>query len=429
MCNQTANRRKAILLLGSVVLLASLALIDRPALAAPPVPLVTTADILSTTATLSFEIDFGETVVGFDAADVGVVNGTVSSLVDNGSGREFTLGVAAVADGGVTVQVPAGSVQNGAGEDNVVSNLAVVEVDTLAPSVTFDSLVALAPTGANPIPATLSFSEPVVGLASSDLVVVNGSVGSLSGGPTLFDVEIVPSLDGPVIIDLPAGRATDLAGNDNAASNPLSLVYSSSILTPVLTSASGGTTTTSPIVVEVDFGKDVTGFELSDVTVVNGVAGNLVSVDARRHTFEVVPAGGGSVVVDVQPGAVQDALGRLNGIAAPMTTFFNDGVLSIGDASVNEDDGTVVVDVTLAGVLGLPVSIDYATADGTAVAGEDFVAAAGRLDFSGIDGETLQISVDVLSDTVVEGEESFELVLAGFPICPLSSATPSAPSL
>ena len=56
------------------------------------------------------------------------------------------------------------------------------------------------------------------------------------------------------------------------------------------------------------------------------------------------------------------------------------------------------------------VTIDYATADGTAAAGHDYTSASGSLSFSA--GETGQtVSVSIADDVVNESDETFTLTL------------------
>lgn len=84
--------------------------------------------------------------------------------------------------------------------------------------------------------------------------------------------------------------------------------------------------------------------------------------------------------------------------------------LTINDASVSEgDSGATPLFFTFklskpAGAGG--VSIDYATADGSATAGSDYVAAAGTVAIP--EGQTsVTISIDALGDAVPEGDENF----------------------
>ncbi|NLA68765.1 MAG: nuclease, partial [Gammaproteobacteria bacterium] len=92
-----------------------------------------------------------------------------------------------------------------------------------------------------------------------------------------------------------------------------------------------------------------------------------------------------------------------------------DPVIGIGGASVVEGDaGTTEMyfDVTLSAPAGPGgVAFDYATADGTATAGEDYVAKAGSSSIAA--GETsTTLSVTILGDTLAEADETFTLALS-----------------
>src|SRR4029077_6668463 len=98
---------------------------------------------------------------------------------------------------------------------------------------------------------------------------------------------------------------------------------------------------------------------------------------------------------------------------AVLTIVDNDPppALSINDVSVVESDSgtvTAVFNLTLSTASGKPISIDYTTADGTATAGEDYVATSGTANFS--PGTTTQsVSVTVNSDSESEPSETFFL--------------------
>ncbi|MBI1373068.1 MAG: LEPR-XLL domain-containing protein [Phycisphaera sp.] len=95
---------------------------------------------------------------------------------------------------------------------------------------------------------------------------------------------------------------------------------------------------------------------------------------------------------------------------------------SVADASVNERDlgkgkhggaqvSTMTFTVTLSRPADSTVTIHYATADGSATAGVDYVAKSGTLTIAA--GQSSgTISVDVLGDTAVEGNETFTLQLS-----------------
>lgn len=89
--------------------------------------------------------------------------------------------------------------------------------------------------------------------------------------------------------------------------------------------------------------------------------------------------------------------------APPTPTFL------INDVSVAEDAGgnsVATFNVTLSQANGNVVTVDFATADGTATAGADYQSANGTLSFD--TGETSKtISVKLIGDTLVEPDETF----------------------
>ena len=86
--------------------------------------------------------------------------------------------------------------------------------------------------------------------------------------------------------------------------------------------------------------------------------------------------------------------------------------LSVADARTTEEtDATLEFAVTLSQAASETVTVDYATADGTAQAGQDYTAADGTLTFAA--GETQKtVSVAVLDDAHDEGEETLTLTLS-----------------
>ena len=87
--------------------------------------------------------------------------------------------------------------------------------------------------------------------------------------------------------------------------------------------------------------------------------------------------------------------------------------LAIDDVTITEGDAGVVAatfTVTLSEISANTVTVDYATADGTAAAPGDYSAAAGTLTF--LPGETTQtVSVDVNGDALDEEDETYTVDL------------------
>ena len=63
------------------------------------------------------------------------------------------------------------------------------------------------------------------------------------------------------------------------------------------------------------FSKDVTGFDLTDITVVGGVAGNFTATSATVYTFDITVSAG-AITVDLAAAAAQDGAGNQS-TAAP----------------------------------------------------------------------------------------------------------------
>lgn len=122
--------------------------------------------------------------------------------------------------------------------------------------------------------------------------------------------------------------------------------------------------------------------------------------------FQASPGGGAAAVSEI----------AVNGVpveeAGPEPEL---PVLSVADAQVAEgDDGAahLMFTVTLSSASDAPVSVHYATADGTATAGSDYTALSGTLTFAA--GETSKtVHVMVHGDTAVEGSETLTLTLSG----------------
>ena len=89
-------------------------------------------------------------------------------------------------------------------------------------------------------------------------------------------------------------------------------------------------------------------------------------------------------------------------------------VAAVADVSVLEGDSgtnTAYVTIELSKPADEAVSVDYATVDGTAIAGEDYLSQTGTVTFA--PGQTgVQIAIPILGDTQFEGNEAFTLQLS-----------------
>ncbi|HEX7878661.1 MAG TPA: Calx-beta domain-containing protein, partial [Candidatus Eisenbacteria bacterium] len=228
--------------------------------------------------------------------------------------------------------------------------------------------------------ATVSEDQALVTILNDDavptLMIGDVSITEGNAGSTAAQMTVTLSAAGgqPVTVDFQTADGTALSAEDYLASGGS------------LTFAPGETTKT--------FIVSITGDLLNE-------ADEVVRVDLSNPTNATVT----------------DAQGRI-------TILNDDGApsLSIEDASVTEgNSGTTnaTFTVTLSAASGLPVSVDYATSDGTALDPDDYQAAAGSLTFA--PGETTKnLAIAVVGDLLNETDEA---LLVG-----LSNATNAAVS-
>src|SRR4051794_33411913 len=85
--------------------------------------------------------------------------------------------------------------------------------------------------------------------------------------------------------------------------------------------------------------------------------------------------------------------------------------VSASSVSVGESAGTASVSVTLSAPSGLEVRVEYATADGTAVAGSDYTSQSWALVFPA--GQTTRtVSIPIANDAIDEADETLQVRLS-----------------
>ncbi|MFS4457499.1 Calx-beta domain-containing protein, partial [Maribacter sp. 2304DJ31-5] len=109
-----------------------------------------------------------------------------------------------------------------------------------------------------------------------------------------------------------------------------------------------------------------------------------------------------------------------DGGAGTGISFVND------DITVNEDAGTITFNVVLAGNVAGGFTLDYATGNGSANAPGDYTANSGTLNFTGNDGESHPITVDIIDDSLIEPTEGFLVDLSGLSTDLIAINTPQA---
>ena len=224
-------------------------------------------------APINFTVVFSEPVTGFTGADV-TLSGTAGATdaTVTGSGTTYNVAVSGMpSDGTVIASIPAGGASDAAGNTNLgsVSLDNTVTFDNTRPTVTINQAATQSdPTNAAPINFTVVFSEPVTGFTGAD-VTLSGTAGAtdatVTGSGTTYNVAVsgMPS-DGTVIASIPAGGASDAAGNTNLGSVSLDNTVTFDNTRPTVTINQAATqsdpTNAAPINFTVVFSEPVTGF-------------------------------------------------------------------------------------------------------------------------------------------------------------------------
>ena len=249
----------------------------------------------------------------------------------------------------------------------------------------------------------------------------------VDGNDDLREIHVEATTDGEVTVALEAGRACDQGGVCTADGRTLSNALSATVAgPPPLTAAflevpaeHGGKG--AEFTFQVQFSEDVAigyaalreAFDVDggDVVRAKRVGGN---DDLREIHVEATTDGAVTVVLEAGRACDQGGICTAGGRTlsnAPSASVSGLPALSVADAEAAEAPGAAVaMAVTLSRAASGTVTVDYATADSSARAGEDYEEATGTLTFQ--PGETAKtVSVKVLDDAVDEGSESFKFLL------------------
>ena len=196
-----------------------------------------------------------------------------------------------------------------------------ITYDTGAPTVTIDS-IATSPTSTSPILMTATFSEDVTGFEVGDITVGNGTAGSFAGSGADYNFNVTATGEVVVTVDIAADVAEDTADNGNEAAPTFTINFDDVAPTVTIDSSASEPTNTSPIPMTATFSEGVTGFEVGDITVVNGAADNFAG-SGTEYTFDVTPADQGEVTVDITAGVAEDAATNPNEAATKFSITYD----------------------------------------------------------------------------------------------------------
>ncbi len=297
--------------------------------ALPTATIVVADTALSIGETSLVTITFSEAVSGFDNSDLSIANGTLSNVSSSDGGITWTATftpTADITDTSNTIALNTAGVQDvagNAGSGTVNSN--TYAIDTQSPIATIvvadGSLVA----GESSL-VTITFSEAVSGFDNSDLTIPNGTLSAVSSsdGGVTWTATFTPTTnvkDTTNLISLSNAGVFDLAGNagtgiSNSANFTIDTVLPTATI--VVTDSQLGIGETS--LVTITFSEAVSGFDVSDISVANGVLSNLSSSDGGvTWTATLTPTANindATNLIVLDTGTVQDGAGNLGASTA-----------------------------------------------------------------------------------------------------------------
>src|SRR5439155_939973 len=99
--------------------------------------------------------------------------------------------------------------------------------------------------------------------------------------------------------------------------------------------------------------------------------------------------------------------------------------LSAATYTVAENGGSATITVTRTGGSAGAVGVTFATSNGATTAGSDPTTVNTTVRFADGDTENKPITIPILDDTILEGNETVNIAL----MCPTSTATPESSTL
>ncbi|MCK4664980.1 MAG: hypothetical protein KAT68_19070 [Bacteroidales bacterium] len=277
----------------------------------PSVSISTTENSPTNSNPFEITIEFSEEITGFDEGDITLVNGAASNL-NTSNDTIFTADITPTEDGIVTVNIESGVTVDNAGNPNTESNILEINFDSTGPSVLI-STIENNPTNSNPFEITIEFSEEISGFDVGDISIVNGTASNLNNlNDTIFTADINPTADGLITININSGVAIDTLGNSNIESNILEINFDYTGPSVLISTTENSPTNSNPFEITIEFSEEITGFEIGDISVINGTASNLSTSDSTTFTANVTPTADGLITININSGVTFDNAGNPN---------------------------------------------------------------------------------------------------------------------
>ncbi|AQY63638.1 glycosyl hydrolase [Pseudomonas veronii] len=304
----------------------------------PTATIVMADPVLSAGETSLVTVTFSEAVSGFDNSDLNVAHGTLSAVSSSDGGITWTAlftpaaGIRAASNVITLANTGIADLAGNAGTGTTDS--ANYSIDTVLPTATIvvgDTALKAGETA----PVTITFSEAVSGFTLADLSVANGVLSNLasSDGGVTWTATLTPTADvtdTSNLISLDNSGVQTAAGNAGSGSTDSNnYAIDTQRPTATISVANGNLGIGQTTTVTIGFSEAVSGFDLSDLSVANGVLSNLASNDGgKTWTATLTPTAAitdATNVIVLDAGQVNDAAGNAGSGIAISNNFVIDG--------------------------------------------------------------------------------------------------------
>ena len=378
-------------------------------------------------ATIALKFTTSESVQNFEAADISVSNGTISSF--SGTGTEYTATFTPTGQGACTIDIDAGKFVDNANNTNSAATQFNWSFDNVVPTVsnvtstkadgTYSTFVK--------IPITVTFTEVVNVTGTPTLTLETGTTDAVvnytsgtgtdiltfeytvADGDTSSDLDYVDSnslsLNGGTIKDAALNDATltlNNPGDLNSLGRNKALVIDTRFPSIGISSSTSGVTdgsTTNNSTIDLTFkiSSSTIDFTEADISVTNGnISGFIGSGTNYNATF--TPTSAGACTIDVAADTfTSTASGENNTAAEQFNWTFDNVVPTVSSVSSTKADGSYnegnVIPITITfseavNVTGTPqltletgttdAVVDYTSGSGTSTLVFDYTVAAGH---------------------------------------------------
>lgn len=245
-------------------------------------------------------------------------------------------------------------------------NLSSFTIDRAAPTATLSGAPATISSGGT-FDVTLTFSKSVGPLDTSDFSVTNATTDSVSAGTgTTFTASFTADGAGDVSISYQAMQTQDAAGNDNLASNAITVGLDTALPTASIGALTGPVNGKYEAIITLS--EASTDFTVDDLDLVNAEA--VLSGSGTNYIATLTPLGDGPISVAVAAGSFSDPAGNSNGSGSSTVSVTHDGTrpnVTLAGAPVavragQSFDITITFDETVTGFVQADLDLTNATA-------------------------------------------------------------------